>query len=153
MLQSYSVAKPEHMTLIWLARRISQPTEMQAKKYHLYRLGMRYWQYTKAPHWVNFRKQYIKTHGTQCELSKCSNLGKILHHRTYYNLGHETFEDVALVCVNCHNKIHDLARRLSGRGRKKNRIHKTPESSNDAHIWSREYIPRHTLGDARFIKP
>lgn len=64
-----------------------------------------YKEYLKTEHWQHFRKEAVKYFQGKCQL--CNSEESLnLHHRTYENLGRETFNDVILLCKDCHGKFH-----------------------------------------------
>ena len=65
-----------------------------------------YYEYLKSDHWKNFKKYYYKYNPKIC--ASCGSQEKLnLHHRTYKNLGRETFKDIICFCESCHNKKHN----------------------------------------------
>lgn len=55
--------------------------------------------------WRAFRAQILKERGGRCEA--CRATGPMpLHHLTYANFGNERSEDVAVLCVECHEATH-----------------------------------------------
>ena len=96
-----------------LALYLAEPLHAEAREHHLKRLHLSTYQdYVQSSHWKSFRLTYINSLiSPECELTFCKNIGVILHHRSYANMGNEQFEDVALVCESCHYKIHtEIAR-------------------------------------------
>lgn len=75
-------------------------------KYLNYIKSLPYKDYLQSIHWQHFRKEAIKFFRGECQLCN-SNNNLNVHHRTYDNLGRETFNDVILLCGNCHNKFHE----------------------------------------------
>lgn len=67
--------------------------------------GMPYGEYLKTRHWQHFRQEALKFFQHKCQL--CNDKIKQLdvHHKTYENLGCETFNDVTVLCNDCH-KVH-----------------------------------------------
>lgn len=61
-----------------------------------------------APHWRALRKAVLAETGGKCE--RCGAAKKKcqmhLHHKHYRTVGHETREDVELLCVDCHCAEH-----------------------------------------------
>ena len=66
---------------------------------------MPYNEYLQTKHWKNVRTKILdKIH--KCQL--CSSKYNLqIHHNTYENLGEERYEDLIVLCENCHNKFHD----------------------------------------------
>ncbi len=72
-----------------------------------------YKDYIQSSHWIEFRLFYTESlKSNKCEIDHCTNNGVILHHRSYLHLGNENFDDVFLVCVSCHHKIHKEVKRI-----------------------------------------
>ena len=65
----------------------------------------RYEKYLRTGHWRRFRKHAARHLEQRCPCGARSNLQ--LHHMTYERLGKERLEDVAWLCGNCHQKLHD----------------------------------------------
>lgn len=71
-------------------------------------MGLTYEQYLRSDHWRKFRLDYLAVTGrTLCWV--CKNPGEVLHHLTYERLGAEDYDDVALICRHCHDKVHGRA--------------------------------------------
>ena len=66
---------------------------------------MKYSDYLNTEHWKHFKSEVIRFYGASCQVcSSSDNLN--VHHKTYDNRGRETFNDVVLLCRECHSKIH-----------------------------------------------
>lgn len=63
-----------------------------------------YEDYLKSQHWIKIRERYINKYGERCEA--CGEIGKELHHLKYDTLGNESFDDLMLLCENCHLEEH-----------------------------------------------
>lgn len=68
--------------------------------------GMSYKEYLKTAHWQHFRQEALKFYRYTCQLCDGKNRQLDVHHRTYDNLGCETFNDVIVLCDDCHGKHH-----------------------------------------------
>lgn len=70
-------------------------------------LSSSYNEYINSAKWFGFRRSLIKIRGHKCE--KCGDTPKVIHahHLTYENFKHEKPEDILLVCVPCHEIIHN----------------------------------------------
>lgn len=67
---------------------------------------MPYEEYLQTEHWLHFRNEALKWSQNKCQLcEKTHNLN--VHHKTYKNRGRETFNDIIVLCKDCHAKIHD----------------------------------------------
>lgn len=65
-----------------------------------------YEQYLQTKHWKYFKNQAIYNSHNSCEL--CGESFKTLHvhHRDYCSRGRETFNDVIVLCIDCHLLAH-----------------------------------------------
>ena len=85
--------------------------------------------YYKSSHWRKFRDKLLNDIDVECEIchrkkwaiykratkkhkkgDKRRLIVLTVHHKTYKNLGHETREDVLVLCRNCHEIGHSLER-------------------------------------------
>lgn len=76
-----------------------------------------YEKYLKIDCWDTRRKEYIRVHGTQCELcgaQEAMTEGRFspvqIHHLTYERLGCELDDDLVCACNRCHRTMHGLDR-------------------------------------------
>lgn len=67
--------------------------------------NMDYVDYLNTEHWKHFREQVFIFYNRECQVCK-SKAGLNVHHKTYENRGRETFNDIILLCNECHKKIH-----------------------------------------------
>lgn len=68
---------------------------------------MDYKEYIHSEHWAHFREQALVYANFKCSICDSSkNLS--VHHKTYKNRGRETFNDVIVVCGECHAMIHGI---------------------------------------------
>ena len=69
---------------------------------------MPYEYYLLTEHWRHFATEALKWANHSCQL--CQNKERILHvhHKTYDNKGRETFNDVIVLCDNCHQMVHGV---------------------------------------------
>lgn len=67
---------------------------------------MDYKEYLNTIHWKTFKNAALLHFNKKCTCGNTSNLQ--VHHKTYDNLGKETFSDVIVLCDTCHKKIHNL---------------------------------------------
>jgi hypothetical protein len=67
-----------------------------------------YEEYLSGEHWKEFSKQ-VRTKSCYCCRARCTRLS--VHHITYDRLGSELPADVITVCDECHEKIHEIARK------------------------------------------
>ena len=69
-----------------------------------------YWAYINSPKWRVFRAGIIAARGRKCEKCRLGPFSLLhLHHLTYIRFGSELPEDVQLLCVDCHGKLHPKA--------------------------------------------
>lgn len=67
---------------------------------------MSYKKYLYSKHWLSFREQALFAAKYECE--ECGydeNLN--VHHLSYKSLGHETLNDVQVLCYRCHMQAHE----------------------------------------------
>jgi hypothetical protein len=77
-----------------------------------------YYHYLNSAHWKNFRKEYRNSDNPQ-KCVECGSSNFTLHHKSYENLGKETFDDVIPLCRFCHNKTHGHDKAFFKKGEKK----------------------------------
>ncbi len=68
--------------------------------------SMPYKLYLQTQHWHDFRKEALRAAQYKCQLCNEKNEQLDVHHRDYTNRGHETFNDVIVLCDPCHKKFH-----------------------------------------------
>lgn len=138
-----------HALAVYLAK--SSTVAIRNRK--LDEMGLRYREYIQTPHWKTFRENYIlnllafrakrtEDRPDKCEISFCKNTGTTLHHRSYDNLGNETFDDVFLVCQECHERIHKEVKRIQ-RSRSGNHISTSFPKQDELPVY--ENIPKEHL--------
>ena len=69
---------------------------------------MPYSDYLQTDHWQNIRKEALRRAGYRCQVCNCGGLLDV-HHRTYENKGYERWNDVIVLCRNCHQVFHEVA--------------------------------------------
>lgn len=82
--------------------------EISRRNGALWKLGFRsrtaYDDYLLGPHWVAFRKRVLEGR-PNCE--SCGAVKSLqVHHLNYDRLGDERLEDVAVLCLDCHERAH-----------------------------------------------
>ncbi|MFK5970086.1 MAG: HNH endonuclease [Candidatus Marithrix sp.] len=80
------------------------------KKLLKYHKTLPYAGYLKTKHWKHFRKEAIIFYQNKCQLCgliEDNSYNLHLHHNSYKNRGRETFNDVILLCSNCHQDYHN----------------------------------------------
>jgi len=67
---------------------------------------MPYDDYLQTYHWKEIRKGALRRARYKCQL--CNNSGELhVHHKTYDTRGKEGYDDVIVLCSDCHAKFHD----------------------------------------------
>jgi 5-methylcytosine-specific restriction endonuclease McrA len=69
--------------------------------------AMPYKEYLKTAHWQHFRSEALKFYQGKCQLCSSKDRQLEVHHRNYDNVGCETFNDVIVLCEDCHGKFHN----------------------------------------------
>lgn len=65
--------------------------------------------YLWSPHWRLFRAYAIRKVGHRCEAVGCLEINRLdVHHLSYAHLGHETMNDVRVVCRYHHVHSRDV---------------------------------------------
>ncbi|HVT89685.1 MAG TPA: hypothetical protein VHD56_12585 [Tepidisphaeraceae bacterium] len=68
-----------------------------------------YQEYMNSPQWAEFRLEAIEAASRQCQ--RCGNAEDLeVHHLHYDTLGHESLNDVEVLCKSCH-RIADIERK------------------------------------------
>lgn len=76
-----------------------------------------YMEYLKSEKWREFRKKIIEEKNSTCEICglRTNDTSMLhVHHLNYETLGHETPLDVALLCVHCHERVHEVKELMKG---------------------------------------
>lgn len=68
---------------------------------------MDYKEYLETDHWLHFRQEAYKWASYKCQLCDKSQTTLNVHHKNYENKGRETFNDIIVLCHNCHKKYHN----------------------------------------------
>lgn len=63
--------------------------------------------------WKQFRKDVMWDRDKKCEC--CGGVAQHVHHWDYETFGNERPEDVAILCVECHEAIHHKYERMTRR--------------------------------------
>lgn len=69
--------------------------------------SMPYEEYLLTEHWRHFRNEALKWADHKCQLCNEEDTTLIVHHKTYENRGRETFNDVIVLCEDCHRLVHE----------------------------------------------
>jgi HNH endonuclease len=68
--------------------------------------SMSYTDYLQTEHWKEVRKKQLTKSGYKCQM--CNKGGDLnVHHRTYERRGEEKYEDLIVLCSDCHNLFHN----------------------------------------------
>jgi len=67
--------------------------------------SMDYQTYLQTEHWLHFRLEALKGAGHKCRMCNADSALSV-HHNNYSNRGRETFNDVIVLCGECHAKFH-----------------------------------------------
>lgn len=70
-------------------------------------INIEYKLYINSPEWKKFSKKIKNDRGNKCEVCGISGVILHAHHKTYERFKNELETDILVVCVNCHNKIHN----------------------------------------------
>ena len=68
--------------------------------------AMPYKEYLKTAHWQHFKSEALRFYKSECQLCNGKNKQLDVHHKDYKNIGCETFNDVTVLCDDCHNTHH-----------------------------------------------
>lgn len=76
------------------------------------KLTKKYREYITSKEWWNLRMAFADSKGNKCE--RCGGPGHHVHHKTYRNFRKETFDDLELLCRDCHEKEHKRRMKRAG---------------------------------------
>jgi len=65
-----------------------------------------YSEYLKSNHWEYMRKRMLIRASYKCQICNSSEFLNV-HHRTYENKGDENYEDLVVLCNDCHRLYHN----------------------------------------------
>jgi len=68
---------------------------------------MPYNEYLQTNHWFHFKAEALSASGYRCKMCNISDSILSVHHNNYDNRGRETFNDVVVICGDCHAKFHN----------------------------------------------
>lgn len=68
--------------------------------------AMNYKDYLLTDHWLHFRIEALKHSDHRCQLCNKDRVKLHVHHKTYENRGRETFNDIIVLCEECHSLVH-----------------------------------------------
>lgn len=67
---------------------------------------MPYDEYLLTEHWLHFKAEALKNAQHKCKLCNTNRDTLHVHHNNYDNRGRETFNDVIVLCEECHGIFH-----------------------------------------------
>lgn len=76
---------------------------------------MEYSKYLKSEHWLTLRGIILRLYGNHCALCRGESSLEV-HHNTYERIGKELFDDLVVLCRDCHQRHHDTLPEFSGGG-------------------------------------
>lgn len=81
------------------------------------RHSLEYHEYLASDAWKRFRRRAIESVAERCERCDAWKFPHELHvhHRHYNTLGHESLDDVEVLCVECHQTADDERRSTATR--------------------------------------
>ena len=67
-----------------------------------------YEDYLNSDHWQSLRSQVLDRDGYHCTRCENTNINSVLHvhHKSYDRLGHESLDDLIVLCETCHKQEH-----------------------------------------------
>lgn len=74
-----------------------------------------YEDYLASPHWKEVKTQRLALAGYCCDVCGDDEIQLQVHHKNYETLGHETMDDLAVLCPYCHKDVHKEITRLRGK--------------------------------------
>ena len=72
---------------------------------------MTYENYLKTPEWYRMRNHHLRVAGFQCQICGKGTRPLHLHHRKYSVRGLEQFQDLIVMCRDCHYLYHEHVKR------------------------------------------
>jgi hypothetical protein len=70
--------------------------------------AMPYAEYLKTPYWQELRRSKVRAAGFRCERCRASNVRLDVHHLSYERRGHESRDDLVVLCRSCHEAEHGV---------------------------------------------
>lgn len=69
-----------------------------------------YYEYIQSEKWKTLSGTFKKQAGNCCQHCGCDGKSNILdiHHVSYENFGNESYEDILVLCRDCHKKVHGV---------------------------------------------
>ncbi len=78
-----------------------------AQQAELADMRTRYAAYLKTPEWARKRAQVMQRANNTCEGCGTSRAHQV-HHKTYEHIGEEFLWELVAVCMQCHERLHEL---------------------------------------------
>lgn len=72
--------------------------------------SMDYKEYLLTEHWKHFISEAVKYSNYKCQLCNKDHTQLHVHHKTYENRGRETFNDIIVLCAECHSMVHGVGK-------------------------------------------
>jgi len=95
-------------------RAVREAKETQARQRRLDELRrMPYPEYLRTPEWQARRLRHLQSAGNRCQVCNAPGPQLDVHHRTYKRRGEELFQDLIVLCRNCHTLFHREGRLAS----------------------------------------
>jgi 5-methylcytosine-specific restriction endonuclease McrA len=65
-----------------------------------------YRQYLQSKHWQEIKTKALAKADGHCQMCGKEHTKLNVHHIHYYTVGHESLEDLLVLCPKCHAKTH-----------------------------------------------
>lgn len=63
--------------------------------------------YLRTKHWMRFKEEALKNTSYKCQACNINTTDLSVYHKSTNNLGRETFDDIIILCENCHANFLD----------------------------------------------
>ena len=101
-------AKGNQLFAEWRAQHEAEETAKQQRVSQLRRMPYR--EYLETPDWRERRRRHLLSAGNACQVCNATGVELHVHHRTYERLGEERYQDLIVLCRQCHQVFHDNRR-------------------------------------------
>lgn len=101
------IEQNRHCIKLWETLNAQQKGQMQTGLRIQELKEMDYKDYLQTPEWNATRKKMFRRADYQCQLCNANKTTLNVHHKTYDRLGAENYDDLIVLCENCHAKFHD----------------------------------------------
>ena len=68
---------------------------------------MDYKQYLETDEWKRTRIKVLEHYGSTCMICGSNGMNNHIHHRHYKHRGFEYYNDMSVLCVDCHKFIYE----------------------------------------------